>query len=66
MSEQENKIVETMEQYGGSFIQALAVCFRRADPINFMKLQLEFTDYWRQYASMAGIEKLELDQEIPF
>lgn len=51
--EQDYKTVEAMEKYGGSFVQALSVCFRKADPINFMKLRLAFSEYWKQYESMA-------------
>lgn len=54
-SEEDYKIVETMERFGGSFVQALAVCFRRADFENYMKLRMLFDNYWEQYRSMAGI-----------
>jgi hypothetical protein len=37
----------------GSFVQALAVCFHRADPINFLKLKHTFHEYWDQYEEMA-------------
>jgi pyruvate/2-oxoacid:ferredoxin oxidoreductase beta subunit len=40
MNEQEHKIVESMEKYGGSFVQSLAECFHRADPYNFKRLKL--------------------------
>lgn len=67
MSEQEEKIVTAMEQYGGSFVKALFVCFRRADHKNFFILQMSFIGYWKQYAEMAGIkEALEIEAEIPF
>ncbi len=47
--EQDYKIVKTMEKYGGSFVRALAVCFQRADPINFQKLKSTFSNYWEEY-----------------
>lgn len=53
MTDEEIKVVEAMERYGGSFVKALAQCFWRADPINFEKLQATFIDYWLQYKKMA-------------
>lgn len=43
------RIVSNMEKYGGSFVKALAVCFRRADHINFAKLKATFANYWEEY-----------------
>lgn len=45
MDEEELEIVEKMEKYGGSFVQALAQCFRCADPCNFAKLRITFANY---------------------
>ncbi len=56
MTEEEYKVVECMSKYGGSFVQALAECFHRADPINFTKLRLAFSGYWNEYAKMAGVK----------
>ena len=53
MTDQDMKVVETMEKYGGSFVQALAVCFRRADQFNLAKLKEAFPEYWKQYTEMA-------------
>jgi len=53
MTDYEFKVVETMSKYGGSFVQALAECFRRADAQNFIKLQKAFQEYWDEYAEMA-------------
>lgn len=49
------KVVEAMEQYGGSFVKSLAECFRRADRNNFLKLQVTFCEYWEQYRKMTGM-----------
>ena len=46
-------IVEAMDKYGGSFVKALAECFRRADRDNFIKLKNTFSEYWEQYKKMA-------------
>ena len=52
MNEQEFKVVENMEKYGGSFVQALAECFHRADPHNIKRLKSTFEDYWNEYSKM--------------
>jgi len=49
MTDEEIKIVEKMEKYGGSFVKALAQCFYRADRNNFKKLQNAFEEYWEEY-----------------
>lgn len=49
MTDDEIKVVEAMETYGGSFVKALAECFRKADRPNFCKLKSMFDEYWTQY-----------------
>lgn len=49
MNDQEYLVVQRMAKYGGSFVKALAECFRRADPVNFTKLKSTFYEYWRHY-----------------
>lgn len=56
MTEQQDRVITTMETYGGSFVQALAVCFRRADSINFVKLLHTFPEYWNEYAEMSELK----------
>ena len=53
MTDLEIKTIEKMEKYGGVFVKALAVCFRKADPINSIKLKVAFSDYRTKYAIMA-------------
>lgn len=52
-TERDFQIIEAMEKYGGSFVKALAVCFRRADSINFRKLKIVFSNYWAEYEDMV-------------
>lgn len=59
MNEEEHKIVEAMERYGGSFVQALAAACWRADRHNLDKIKNTFSDYWREYSDMAGIPPKE-------
>lgn len=42
-------IIENMEQYGGSFVKALAECIRRADRDNLRKLAEAFWVYFVEY-----------------
>lgn len=49
MTEEELKVVENMTKFGGSFVQALAECFHRADRFNFRKLKDTFSNYWDEY-----------------
>lgn len=53
MNDQDLKVIEAMETYGGSFVVALAQCFRRADRHNNIKLKHTFPEYWNQYTEMA-------------
>lgn len=53
MTIQEYDVIEQMEQYGGSFVKALAKCFHRADLKNFAKLKRAFPEYWKQYEEMV-------------
>jgi len=43
------RIVDNMEKHGGSFVQSLAVCLRRADSTNSRKLTKAFVNYIRDY-----------------
>lgn len=53
-SKEDDAIITAMETYGGSFVKALAECFRRADQNNYLILQQAFGNYWYQYAEMAN------------
>lgn len=55
-TEENYKIVELMERYGGSFVQALSVAFRRADIINFTRLKLAFPEIWKEYSKFSENE----------
>lgn len=49
----DDEVVQTMRIYGGGFVQALAVCWQRADPVNRARLRLAFADVWQQYTDLA-------------
>ena len=44
MNEEEFKVVEAMEKFGGSFVKSLAQCFYRADRNNIDKLKNTFNE----------------------
>ena len=51
MSKQDIYIaVENMEVFGGSFVQSLAVCYRKADPDNQTILYNAFEHLFFKYA----------------
>lgn len=50
---QDHEIVAAMIANGGSFVQALGECFRRADGPNFAKLRAAFPEYWTRYGHVA-------------
>lgn len=49
MDEKELKTIAKMSEMGGAFVKALALCFYKADRINFNKLKETFKDYWEEY-----------------
>ena len=55
MNPTEEQIVNTMIEYGGSFVQALANAFRRADDGNAERIRLAFPDIWATYTNLARL-----------
>lgn len=51
------KIADNMETYGGSFVKALSVCVRRADPFNLIKLRDAFPEYFSTYHPSNWVRK---------
>jgi len=56
-------MIMAMERYGGSFVVALADCFRKADAVNFAKLMHAFPEYMKEYSQKG--EMLSRKQEKP-
>jgi len=46
-----NLMIENMLRYGGGFVQALAVCFLKADFDNTNRLFKAFPEYVEQYTN---------------
>lgn len=53
MNEQDYKVIEAMNKYGGSFVKVLAQLAHRADPVNLQKIKDTWPEYWSQYTKMA-------------
>ncbi len=52
MNDLDLDVIEAMEKYGGSFVQALAVAASRADADNLAKIKATWPEYWKQYTDM--------------
>ena len=51
------EMIAMMRVYGGSFVQALAECFMRADANNLQKLINAFPEYVEEYQGWARATK---------
>ncbi len=49
----DKKTIETMMEYGGSFVRKLGAAALVADSDNLAKIKATWPDYWAQYARMA-------------
>ena len=48
------KALENMDRFGGSFVQSLAVCYRKADPDNKEILIKSFNKIFIKYANFTN------------
>jgi len=49
MKDKDYQIIQAMEDYGGSFVKALALAARMADNKNYEILKNAFINYWIEY-----------------
>jgi hypothetical protein len=49
-------VAEAMLTYGGSFAQALALCWQKADVRNQRRLQEAFPEVWAEYQTLAELQ----------
>jgi len=49
----DKKTIETMMEYGGSFVRKLGAAALVADTDNLAKIKQTWPDYWAQYSRMA-------------
>ena len=53
----EMDVIAAMDTRGGSFIRALAVAYRHADPVNRGKIKMVWADDWQRYEAMAAMAR---------
>ena len=46
-------VIDTMMEYGGSFVRKLGAAALVSDPENLRKIKNAWPDYWAQYGRMA-------------
>jgi hypothetical protein len=49
----DRQIINTMMEYGGSFVRKLGAAALVADTENLAKIKQTWPDYWAQYSRMA-------------
>lgn len=49
------EILQTMERYGGSFVQQLAKLAHTADLVNFLRIKAAFNKEFAEYAEYAEL-----------
>jgi hypothetical protein len=57
MDDHDWEVIQTMKEFGGSFVRALAEAFLCADSNNVARLKAAFPDYWAQYEDFAAMKK---------
>lgn len=56
MTTEDLKVIEAMEEYGGSFVQQLARLYRVADLENRIKIRTVFGGYWKDYTVVLTVD----------
>lgn len=57
MTTRAHAITDAMIRFGGDFVSALGVLFRRADDDNRARLKAAFSEYWAQYRELAAMQQ---------
>lgn len=63
MNPTEEQIVNAMTEYGGSFVQALANAFRKADDGNAERIRLAFPDIWATHTNLARLNYTKKEED---
>lgn len=53
----DHDITHAMIFYGGEFVSALGVLWRRADARNRVRLQDAFQELWQQYGELVALKR---------
>lgn len=62
MAEDDARVVQAMQQFGGSFVRALGALWPLADDENRARLKTAFPEYWITYRDLAI---LKAEQAVP-
>ena len=57
LTDKDYDTLDAMEQYGGSFVKALANLARHADSKNIVIVKETWSEYWESYEQMAQSKK---------
>jgi hypothetical protein len=52
----DQRVINNMMSYGGSFVKSLAAAALRADPDNLRRIREAWPEYWFKYSCTMGIE----------
>jgi len=50
-------VAQAMVSYGGNFMQAIGVAWKRADQINANRLQAAFAEEWAAYRDLVALKR---------
>ena len=50
----DQRIIENMISYGGSFVKSLGLAARNADPDNLRRIKETWPEYWFKYSATFG------------
>ncbi len=53
----DHEVINAMLEYGGGFMQQIAMAFRVADPENQNRIKTTWPDEWAKYAEFAKIAR---------
>jgi len=59
------QVISAMRYHGGSFAEALALAFFKADPDNRQRLKAAFPELWREYSELAELMSEEFRPWLP-
>jgi len=62
MNDEDRRIIEAMQTYGGSFVKVLAQAAQLADSENLDRIKCAFPDYWEKYMIMA--DRIQDEKEL--
>lgn len=59
----DHQVFKAMEEFGGSFVRALAAALRVADQVNRERIKTAFPEVWEKYALFALGEQLRREAQ---